>query len=122
MAILKSEADFQSKMLDHIKKKWWIWFKIADSDCRLKMADCVVTYRGQTFWLELKYRGEKHYPNILLHQENSCKRVWDAGGKYFFIEYDARFPRLKILTGFVPAIHGINEREALAMVWLEDFI
>lgn len=122
MAKLKSEAEFQSKMLEHIKRKWWTGFKIADSDCRLKMADCVITYRGETCWLELKYRWEKHYPNILLHQENSCKRVWDAGGKYFFVEYDSRFPRVKVLTGFIPATSNLVEKEILQLIGLDDFL
>lgn len=123
MWILKSESDFQTKMLEHIKSKGGIGFKISDSDCRLKMADCVVTYNAWTYWIELKYRGLHSHPSVLQHQENSCRRVWDAGWKYYFVEYDARTHSLKVLTGYIPPkITNLTEAMILEEIGLEDFI
>lgn len=122
MAPFKSEADFQTKMLDHIKKKWGFWFKIADSDRRLKPCDCVVTIWKDTYWLELKYKWPKSHHNILQHQENSCRRVWDAGGKYFFLEYDACTHSMQVMAGFIPYWVDMHPEMALQLLWLDDFL
>ena len=122
MAIFKNEADFQTNMLAHIKKRWWFGFKIADSDCRLKPADCVVTFWDETYWIELKYRSATRQPNILHHQENSCRRVWKAGGKYFFLEYNARTHRAYVIRWFIPKESNIHPDSVLRLLGLDDFL
>lgn len=122
MVRYRNEAHFQTELLKHIKQRGWFGFKIADSDCRLKPADCVITVNWETIWVELKYRGYKSHPNILQHQENSCHRVWKSGGKYFFIEYDANLDMLKPYMGFLPHTVNLTENDILQIMWIGDLV